>query len=141
MKFTSANSITLKDVHHVPEIRKNLISGSLLNLQGFKLVFESSKVVISKNNVFVGKGYVCDGLFKLNIMECVVSNSCNSRSYVYHVSDCDVWHGRLGHVNYNTINRMIRFNLIPYYDTSSITRCDICIQSKKPRKPLSSIIS
>ena len=135
LKFTSGNSITLQDVHHVPEIRKNLISGSLLNLQGFKLMFESSKVVISKNNVFVGIGYVCDCLFKLNIMECVVSNSCNSRSYVYHVSDCDVWHGRLGHVNYNTINRMIRFNLIPYYDTSSITRCDICVQSKKPRKP------
>lgn len=81
LKFISGNSITLQNVHHVLKIRKNLISGSLLNLQGFQLVFEFNKFVISKNNVFVGKGYVCDYLFKLNIIECVVSNSCNSSNF------------------------------------------------------------
>lgn len=74
LKFTSGNSITIQNVHHVPEIRKNLISESLLNLQAFKLVFESIKVVISENNVFVGKGCVYDSLFKLNIMEGVILN-------------------------------------------------------------------
>ena len=47
----------LKNVHHVPSINKNLISGPRLCRDGFKVVFESNKVVISKYGQFVGKGY------------------------------------------------------------------------------------
>ncbi|GJU14938.1 retrotransposon protein, putative, ty1-copia subclass [Tanacetum coccineum] len=38
-------------------IRKNLVSGWLLNKFGFRLVFESDKFVLSKNQMYVGKGY------------------------------------------------------------------------------------
>jgi hypothetical protein len=30
LKFTSGNTMLLKNVHHVPSIKKNLVSGSLL---------------------------------------------------------------------------------------------------------------
>ena len=39
MKMTSGKKLTLTNVLYVPEIRKNLVFGSLLNNQGFKLVF------------------------------------------------------------------------------------------------------
>ena len=32
------------------------------------MVFEFNKVVLSKLGMFVGKGYVSNGLFKLNVM-------------------------------------------------------------------------
>ena len=35
LKFTSGREVTLKDVFHVPEIRKNLVSSFLLNKAGF----------------------------------------------------------------------------------------------------------
>ncbi|XP_058727108.1 uncharacterized protein LOC131598537 [Vicia villosa] len=35
LKFTSGKTLILKDVMHVPEIRKNLVSGFLLNKAGF----------------------------------------------------------------------------------------------------------
>ncbi|GKD80821.1 hypothetical protein Tco_1347660, partial [Tanacetum coccineum] len=38
-------------------IRKNLVSGWLLNKFGFRLVFESDKFVLSKNQMYVGRGY------------------------------------------------------------------------------------
>ena len=41
LKMTSGKELTLNDVLHVPEIRKNLVSGSLLIKKGFKLVFVS----------------------------------------------------------------------------------------------------
>ena len=66
LKFTSGKTIQLKNVQHVPSINKNLVSGSLLCQDGFKLVFESNKVAISKCGQFVGKGYVCGGLFRLS---------------------------------------------------------------------------
>ena len=35
LKMTSGNDLTLNDVLHVPDIRKNLVSGSLLSKNGF----------------------------------------------------------------------------------------------------------
>ena len=65
LKFTSGSILTLTNVFYVPEVRKNLVSGGLLNKFGFKLVFEADKFVLSKGGLFVGKGYLCDGMFKL----------------------------------------------------------------------------
>ncbi|XP_073119772.1 uncharacterized protein [Henckelia pumila] len=68
LKMTSGKEVTLKNVLHVPEIRKNLVSGSLLSKARFRMVFESDKFVLTKSGVFVGKGYQDSGLFKLNVM-------------------------------------------------------------------------
>jgi hypothetical protein len=55
LKFTSGKTVLLKNVHHVPSIKKNLVSGSLLCRDGYKLVFESNKCILSKYGTFVGK--------------------------------------------------------------------------------------
>ncbi|WKA09039.1 hypothetical protein VitviT2T_026717 [Vitis vinifera] len=67
LKMTSRKELTLTNVLYVPEIRKNLVSGSLLNNHGFRLVFESNKFVLSKSGMYVGKGYMSDGMWKLNV--------------------------------------------------------------------------
>jgi hypothetical protein len=80
LKFTSGKTIQLKNVQHVPSINKNLVNGSLLCRDGFKLVFESNKVVISKYRQFVGKGYECGGLFRLSLSDLctkVINHVCN----------------------------------------------------------------
>ena len=73
--FSSKNFIVLDGVKHVPKIKKNLVSMSLLVQNGYKVVFESNRVVLTKNGCFVGKGYLNDGLFKLNVMICNVNDS------------------------------------------------------------------
>jgi hypothetical protein len=64
LKFTSG-----KIVQHVPTIRKNLVSVSLLLRYDFKAVLESNKVVMSKNEQFIGKDYDCGGLFRLSLVD------------------------------------------------------------------------
>nr|CAD39988.3 OSJNBb0045P24.6 [Oryza sativa Japonica Group] len=59
LKFTSGKIVQLKNVQHVPSIDRNLVSGSRLTRDGFKLVFESNKVVVSKQGYFIGKGSKC----------------------------------------------------------------------------------
>jgi hypothetical protein len=49
LKFTSGKIMQLRNVQHVPFMNKNLVSGSLLCRDGFKVVLESNKVVISKH--------------------------------------------------------------------------------------------
>ena len=93
MLFRSRREVTLKDVFLVLDIRKNLVSSFLLNKIGFKQVFEADQYVISKKGMFVGKGYACDGMFKLD----VEMNENSSSTYI--VSCVNVWHGRLCHIN------------------------------------------
>jgi hypothetical protein len=57
LKLTSGKTVQLKNVQHIPSIRKNLISGSLLCRDGYKLMFESNKCILSKYGTFVGKCY------------------------------------------------------------------------------------
>jgi hypothetical protein len=48
LKFTLKKIVRFKNVQHAPSIEKNLVSGSLLCQDGFKLVFDLNKVVISR---------------------------------------------------------------------------------------------
>lgn len=66
LKLTSGKSLALHSILHVPNMRRNLVSGSLLNKAGIKLVFEADKVVLTRNADFVGKGYCHGGLFVLD---------------------------------------------------------------------------
>ncbi|KAL6333744.1 hypothetical protein AAG906_028930 [Vitis piasezkii] len=94
LKMTSGKELTLNDVLHVPDIRKNLVSGSLLSKNGFKLVFVSDKFVLTKNEMFVGKGYLSDGLFKMNVMTVVPKSINNNKidSSAYLLESSNIWH-------------------------------------------------
>ncbi|GJS00384.1 retrovirus-related pol polyprotein from transposon TNT 1-94 [Tanacetum coccineum] len=56
LKMTFEKELKLTNVLYVLEIRKNLVSSWLLNKFGFRLVFKSDKFVLSKNQMYVGKG-------------------------------------------------------------------------------------
>ena len=81
LKFTSGRVLTLKDVLYTSSMRKNLMSSFFLNNAGFKQTVESNNYVITKKRLFVGKGFACDGMFKLN-----VENNKTSTSSVYMLS-------------------------------------------------------
>jgi hypothetical protein len=48
LKLTSGKIVQLKNVQHVSSINKNLVNGSLLCRDDFKVVLESNKFVVSK---------------------------------------------------------------------------------------------
>ena len=135
LKLTSGKVLTLHGVQHVPNIRRNLISGSLLVQQGFRLVFESNKVVISHGVLFIGKGYLSEGLFKLN----VIHSSFNENHLIMNIESSSIWHGRLGHVNYNSIKKLMNLNLIPKDNLKNNQKCSVCVEAKLPRQPFKSI--
>jgi hypothetical protein len=56
---------------------KNLVSGGLLNKFGFKCIFESDQFVLTKGGTFVRKGYLSEGIFKLNLV-----NKVNVSAYM-----------------------------------------------------------
>jgi hypothetical protein len=98
-------------VQHVPSINKNLVSGSLLCRDGFKVVLESNKFVISKCGQFIGKGYVCRGLFYFSVSD-FCNKSVNNICDGVNESDASVWHSRLCHLNFGSISLLSSLNLI-----------------------------
>ena len=81
LKLTSSKVLTLSDVLHLLDIPWNLVSISLLVKVGVRILFDSEKIVLTKNDVFVGKDYCNQGLFILNVYEIIISN--NSFSFAY----------------------------------------------------------
>ena len=114
--FTSGKTLTLNDVFYVPEVRKNLISGFLLNKFCFKQVYEADEFILSKKSVFVGKGYAANDMFKLNVNNVSSENAMNVLTYMLVYSISSLWHNRLGRVNYKRLKEMSRLELIPDFD-------------------------
>ena len=133
LKFTSGKTLLLKDVMHTPEMRKNLVSGFLLNKAGFTQTIGADMYTITKNGIFVGKGYATDGMFKLNVEFNKVSSSA------YMLCDFNVWHSRLCHVNKRIIKNMSNIGLIPKMSENDFEKCDFCSQAKITKKPHKSI--
>lgn len=138
LKLTSGNTLALNDVFYVPFLRRNLISGSLLNRAGLKLVFEADKVVITRNGDFVGKGYLAHGLFVLNIIF-VISNENSSVASAYIAECVNLWHGRLGHVNFGSIKKLRNMHLVNFADVDNFSKCPVCVEAKFTKKPFKSV--
>nr|GEU33508.1 hypothetical protein [Tanacetum cinerariifolium] len=86
--FSSGKIVSLFNVLHVHDIRKNLVSSSVLNNYGYKQVIESNKFVLSKH-AFISAS-------KLN--------------------DSILWHARLGHIHFKRMQDMSKDGLIPAFD-------------------------
>nr|GEY01360.1 Pol polyprotein [Tanacetum cinerariifolium] len=99
LKLTYRKDLVLSNVLHVPYINKNMISGHILSNKGFKLVFESDKFAITKGGVYVGKGYLDEGLFKLSVVndDNVINNNNagTSTASVYMIDPSFLWHSRV----------------------------------------------
>jgi len=77
LKLTSGRTLALTNVLYVPSMRRNLVSGALLNKARLKIMLESDKIIITKNGEFEGKGYLNGGLF-VSVCVCVCVCVCVS---------------------------------------------------------------
>ena len=115
----------LKNAQHVPTIRKNLVSTSLLLRDGFKVVLKSNKIVLSKHGQFIGKGYECGGLFCLSLVD-----FCNkSVNHIYGTinDNASVWHSRLCHVNFGLMSHLSSLSLILDFTIAKDSKCHSCV--------------
>ncbi|GJW52461.1 zinc finger, CCHC-type containing protein [Tanacetum coccineum] len=137
LEFSSGKIITLFNVLYVPKLRKNLVSGPVLNKCGYKQVYESDKYILSKCGVFVGFGYYNNGMFMLNLNK-VPDDSDSVYMSSSTVVNSSLWHARLGHVHYKRMLEMSKDDLIPAIDENP-EKCTTCMLTKITRKPFQSI--
>ncbi|GJX19044.1 zinc finger, CCHC-type containing protein [Tanacetum coccineum] len=128
LKFSSGKIVLLFNVLHVPNIRKNLVSSSVLNNCGYKQVIESNKFVLSKHGMFIGFGYLSNQMFRLNIVNDNIASAFMSTSKL---NDSILWHARLGHVHFKRMQDMSKDGLIPAFDMDTEKFCYVYLLHSK----------
>ena len=132
LKLTFGKVLALRDVLHVPDIRWNLVSVSLLGKVRVRILLDFDKIVLTKNDAFVGKGYCSKSLFMLNVYDIINNNASFSSAYI--ADSCDIWHGRLGHVNFSYMKKIVELSLIPKLSLENHGKCESCVESKTTKK-------
>nr|KAJ0225127.1 hypothetical protein LSAT_V11C100041680 [Lactuca sativa] len=142
LTFTSGKCLCLNNVLYVPGIRKNLVSEIVLNNCGYKQVLESDKYILSRHGSFMGFGYICNGMIRLNINYpssdnsiCMVSSSTSNNFHKY-----ELWHARLGHIHYKRLKDMSKMSLIPAFDMQNNEKCKTCMLTKITRQPFKDVV-
>nr|KAJ0205942.1 hypothetical protein LSAT_V11C500253930 [Lactuca sativa] len=142
LTFTSRKCLCLNNVLYVPGIRKNLVSEIVLINCGYKQVLESDKYILSRHGSFMGFGYVCNGMIRLNInypfidnFVCMASTSTSNNFNKY-----ELWHARLGHIHYKRLKDMSKMSLIPTFDMKNNGKCKTCMLTKITRQPFKDVV-
>ncbi|KAD2805657.1 hypothetical protein E3N88_39034 [Mikania micrantha] len=95
--------------------------------------------VKSKRGMFVGKGYAQNGMFKLNVIAKVENMNENASTSACLIELSNVWHGHLGHVNFNSMRRLIKLDCIPKFAIDSKYKCTTCVEAKQTRSSFKSV--
>ncbi|GJW82907.1 zinc finger, CCHC-type containing protein [Tanacetum coccineum] len=135
LRFSSGKIVSLFNVLHVPNIKKNLVSTSILNNYGYKQVIESNKFVLSKHGVYIGFGYLCNQMFRLNIVNDNIGSTFIATSKL---NDSILWHARLGHIYYKRMQDMSKDGFISAFDMDT-EKCKTCMLNKITKKPFQNI--
>ena len=63
----------------------------------------------------------------------------NNQFFVYLFESSNLWHGRLRHVNYDTLRRLINVDHIHFFQIDSKHKCEICVEAKLTRPSFQTI--
>lgn len=103
----------------------------------FLKYFFVSEGVPYKNDMFVGKWYVKDGLWKLNaidtrsnVMTGVKSKVINkNNSYANLLESFRLWHEELGHASNDSIRKLMNLDCIPKIQLDPKHKCETCVEA------------
>lgn len=126
-------SITIKNALYVPELATNLLSVSELIKNENTVIFEENCCKIyNKEKVLVATADLINKVYRLNVDN---SDKCLLASATT-VSE-EIWHRRLGHINYETLAKMKNgvVNGIVYKETGNKVNknCTVCCEGKQSR--------
>ncbi|CAH9091044.1 unnamed protein product [Cuscuta europaea] len=109
----------------------------MLNNLGIKQVIESDKYILSKGDVFVGFRYLSNRMFRLNVVNRLISSD-NSVFVASSINDCMIWHARLAHINFRKMHEMSKDGLIPAFDIND-DKCRTCMLTKITKQPFPNV--
>ena len=135
--------VTLRNVLHVPEFKENLISLSVIERNGFKVVLEDGKCRVYDGNTPILQGYRNGNLYQIShdVMpeKCFISvvniyekeESTEEKEDILEV-DWKLWHSRMGHPGQERLESIFEGRKIKV--KKQVLECLPCIVGKQTRE-------
>ena len=135
--------LVLNDVFFITRFRRNLISVSMLHEQLFSISFTNNEIVISRNGLDICHAKPEYGLYVLRPTERSLNNlelfkvehpKSNKRQKVSHSDNTYLWHLRLGHINLDRINRLVKDGPLRKLNVGTLPFCESCLEGKMTKR-------
>jgi hypothetical protein len=127
IKQGNGNQWLLKELRHIPNLRKNLISTGQLASEGCISIFTNKTWKVIKGSLVIEKGdkvgtlYLCTG------------NTDSSISLASTGVDTTLWHHRLGHMSEKGMQILHKRNFLPDLKQIDLEFCKHCVYGKQKR--------
>ena len=131
-------SCQLQNVSYVPDLRYNLISVSVMEEAGMRVVFENGRCEMSKGGKLIAEGYRHKGLYRLTTPH-TLSAKIPASALITKTDDLRLWHARLAHVNVDGIKQMVSKKVVDGISVNvkqDVGICESCVYGKSTRAPM-----
>ncbi|WVZ16376.1 hypothetical protein V8G54_009358 [Vigna mungo] len=115
----------LKNVRHIPDLTKNLISVGQLANDGYTTVFHGDNWKISKGAMTIARGKKSGTLYKTEGACHLIAVAMNENP--------NLWHRRLGHMSEKGMRIMHSKGKLPSLQSLEFDMCEDCILGKQKR--------
>jgi hypothetical protein len=127
IKKKNGNQWLLKEVRHVPDLRKNIISTRQLESEGCISIFTDKVWKVTKGSLVIAKGE------KVGTLYLCTGNTESSTSLASTGLDTSLWHHRLGHISEKGMQILHKRNLLPDIKQIDLDFCEQCVYGKHKR--------
>jgi hypothetical protein len=117
----------LKEVKHVPDLGKNLISTGQLASEGCISIFTDKTWKVIKGSLVIAKGE------KVGTLYLCIGNTDSSVSLASTGVDTALWHHRMGHMSEKGMQILHKRNLLIDLKQIDLDFCEHCVYGKQKR--------
>jgi Pol polyprotein, beta-barrel domain/Integrase core domain/GAG-pre-integrase domain len=137
-------TVTLQEVVYVPSLDINLLSVGRVTGANVDVSFSKDYAYLSLDNTIISQGLKINNLFAFRAI--VDEPACDDTKHAYSSikpSEATLWHHRLAHVSYSTINKMSKSNTViglpPKIDIEQTSQCTNCPYRKQICAPFKQV--
>ena len=130
LRLQDGTLLMIKQVRHVPDLKRNLISLGMFDKMGYSIRLESGYLKILDGSKTVLKGNRKNRVYVLN-GEIIVSESGFSGSVK--TDHTRLWHFRLGHISEKGLKESEKHGVLGKEKIGSLEFCENCVFGKSSR--------
>ncbi|GAB2267161.1 hypothetical protein Dimus_037934 [Dionaea muscipula] len=137
LKLDNGTVILLTKVRYIPDLKRNLISLSMLDESGCTYSCKDGCLIVCKNNRPVLRGIKCHGLYVL--CGCYFSdnsvnpNKKNTALISEKNNNAELWHMRLAHMSQQGMTALGKQGILKLNAVPALDFCETCILGKQTR--------